>query len=872
MFGRFSTGLVRTLRDLRKGDEAVVAIQVVIFSVALLTSAGLVIDFGRAYSAHTQMQNFVDKAALAAAAELDGGEDAITRATAAAMAVQQNSTFVEGDGAFSIESMTFLVGNPVDSSGDFDAGAVSTLATTTDAFANHVHVKASNETVRLTFLSIDINDADDTGAPETEAFDLSVYAVARMEVSFCGDLSTLVMCNPFEGDSAGFAGQMDNQEGARMLLHVDRSVASGGGYTTTPLSTNDGRIRVGVLSSADDQLGADAGGFCDDTGLQVFQGNAHVDYVGGDGTTARTPTQTDPWTYPTPGTADFERLRDTCLLASIDSQLQCVRGEVLVKPTDPEVVTTALNTLFDIWDAPMDRVLNQPVTAGRAFAPDYVAPNGLFTREEYQDYYAEQVTLAEQDVTDAEADVATAERNLAIVEARFPPGSAIVVQRQAMLDSANATLAAREERVTELQAVAAEYPDTIANAASRRNMMRTSGGETIYGPMYLTGCLDGDSPNCPVHSYIAMANSYSDPADVNSLWQKSDAQPFDTAILPAEAAEVPGEEASGSEEATEAEGSGGEAETESGTTPATYDPRGIVSRGKTQLPDEENGDAMTDVTGWYVYNDTDDDHHGYMAFNLEGSEGDTLYDAHIFVPARSYVELQTPVDQTLYVYFRDGLTVSASVDAAGAYTGIPSPSYDIALDDRLAFAGYFGGVYTNFKIDNSVDPERPSTSLDWDIASAQTLYDGYSLVERPLANADMLQTDAGNSPSYANVRSYPDNYEFTGIGAHAEQTTERRRQNVALVNCQALTSPTNNTSGTYNGSYVAELEGVVSLFFTEQVIVRECDSTIGGDPEDQKDCWNSDIVAADIAVEYLGMADPSDPDVQEYRNYAVLVH
>ena len=54
-------------------------------TVMLLGFGALVADIGRLYNLHSQMQSYVDQVALAAAAELDGEADAITRATRAAL-------------------------------------------------------------------------------------------------------------------------------------------------------------------------------------------------------------------------------------------------------------------------------------------------------------------------------------------------------------------------------------------------------------------------------------------------------------------------------------------------------------------------------------------------------------------------------------------------------------------------------------------------------------------------------------------------------------------------------------------------------------------------------------------------------------------
>ena len=65
-----------------------------IMTVMLLGFGTLVVDIGRLYNLHSQMQSYVDQVALAAAAELDGEADAIERATRAAQCEDPNSALV----------------------------------------------------------------------------------------------------------------------------------------------------------------------------------------------------------------------------------------------------------------------------------------------------------------------------------------------------------------------------------------------------------------------------------------------------------------------------------------------------------------------------------------------------------------------------------------------------------------------------------------------------------------------------------------------------------------------------------------------------------------------------------------------------------
>lgn len=69
----------------RRRQRGAVIITVALFLLFLLGFMGLAIDFGRLFVVKTELQTAVDSCALAAAQELDGASDALTRATSAGL-------------------------------------------------------------------------------------------------------------------------------------------------------------------------------------------------------------------------------------------------------------------------------------------------------------------------------------------------------------------------------------------------------------------------------------------------------------------------------------------------------------------------------------------------------------------------------------------------------------------------------------------------------------------------------------------------------------------------------------------------------------------------------------------------------------------
>lgn len=124
----------------------------VFWGAMLAVMLGLVamsFDFGRVAITQSELQAYADHVALAAAGELDGASDAITRATSAAKDIISDSqTYGNGSRLLSGDSnytLTFLSALP-----SSDATAVS-AATTNPAAAAYVQVAVAAQTVDLTF-------------------------------------------------------------------------------------------------------------------------------------------------------------------------------------------------------------------------------------------------------------------------------------------------------------------------------------------------------------------------------------------------------------------------------------------------------------------------------------------------------------------------------------------------------------------------------------------------------------------------------------------------------------------------------------------------------------------------------------------------
>ncbi len=321
--------------------------QVVVFSILLFGTSGVVLDFGRVYSEHSQMQAFTDQAALAAAEELDGATDSIDRAVAAvfgdgvATLAPKLAAFSEGEGAeFHISHLLFLSDLSSDSGPQYDlasdltgpnllytafeggGGAGGDLPTAATQ-ARYVVAVAEERSVRNTLMRL-INAAGGEIVRETNV--VRTVAAAKRERIACGALSNLVICNPWEGDAGDSFESVMGDAGAVGIQF--RHVA-------------DGQISSSGALSGPNRLAR----------RLALQGPAAVRQICSDSLTL--PGASEDMSNEERATAFA-----ICMMASAREEEFCVGSTLEIAPAEPEVVTTALSTAFDMWDWPIAGVLD----------------------------------------------------------------------------------------------------------------------------------------------------------------------------------------------------------------------------------------------------------------------------------------------------------------------------------------------------------------------------------------------------------------------------------------------------------------------------------------------------------------------------------
>ncbi len=206
-WGKFAK---RFARDVSGG----VMIWAAVGAPVMVSGGALAVDVSRVYNLDQQMQSAADSAARAAAAELDGKSDSLTRANRAMTTLVSNSeTFSETSGAVAVQSVRFLTEQPANSYETAD----ESLVTTDPHAARYVEVTLAPRNVKTLFppkLSKGLAKVS-LQSTSTAGFSFGTRGGQPMFV-----------CNPYEGSNVTIFEAADDPNERRRQI---RLVNPGGG-------------------------------------------------------------------------------------------------------------------------------------------------------------------------------------------------------------------------------------------------------------------------------------------------------------------------------------------------------------------------------------------------------------------------------------------------------------------------------------------------------------------------------------------------------------------------------------------------------------------------------------------------------------------
>lgn len=203
------------LRSFWKSEEGVALAYFAVALPAMLLIGVMVIDVGRGNNLHLDLQNAADGLALAAAAELDGGTEAIVRANRAIDNLVENQARFGEDGPVIIKDVggedveaqievRFLNGLPPDD----DDEITEEYETDDAAEAQFVEVRVLPITYSLLFpVSLIDQDSVQVGA----------VAVAGFTSAIC-DITPMFICNPYEGTGTSLEQAASSRDVRRRMI------------------------------------------------------------------------------------------------------------------------------------------------------------------------------------------------------------------------------------------------------------------------------------------------------------------------------------------------------------------------------------------------------------------------------------------------------------------------------------------------------------------------------------------------------------------------------------------------------------------------------------------------------------------------------
>lgn len=172
------------LRRLLKAERAAVAPTIGLSLFALIGVGGIAFDYARLAAMDSELQNAADQAALAAASQLDGELNAITRATNAAQTLIANDTRFANDGAGTAIAVPTLVFYDGYDQADESFGDV----TSDDAEATTVQITVAGREAFYALTPV-------VGA--LRSGNISASAVAGVGSAIC-KVPPVMICNPQE--------------------------------------------------------------------------------------------------------------------------------------------------------------------------------------------------------------------------------------------------------------------------------------------------------------------------------------------------------------------------------------------------------------------------------------------------------------------------------------------------------------------------------------------------------------------------------------------------------------------------------------------------------------------------------------------------
>ena len=218
---------VKPIGDLVQDEGGAVAVTFALSLTALILIAGVGFDYGRLAAMDSELQNGADQAALAGATQLNGANDACSRAATAAVGMVTNRTVV----ANSANTISIPLEPACDATGNvrFWQDKDRTTAATTGANAHFIELTVATRSVDYAFTPI-------AGLIRGT---INAAAMAGLGSSVC-KVPPVFMCNPDQGGDAAFTIANYIGKGLRLIANSGGSSYGSGNFGYLDASGGNG--------------------------------------------------------------------------------------------------------------------------------------------------------------------------------------------------------------------------------------------------------------------------------------------------------------------------------------------------------------------------------------------------------------------------------------------------------------------------------------------------------------------------------------------------------------------------------------------------------------------------------------------------------
>ncbi|MER9584888.1 pilus assembly protein TadG-related protein [Mesorhizobium sp. M0276] len=227
--------MLRTIRAFWHDQRGIALILVSVMLPAIIGFSLLVIDMSRANSLHNDLQKGADAFALAAAAELDGGTDAIIRADRALASLVDNTYRFSDQGSQQILATGGITRRYLNSLPADDSSPIVAANLITDEINDAADARFVEVTVTPTGFAAIFPASFITGNSANNSFTVGAKAVAGFNSAVC-DFTPVFICNPYEmvngtNDAGGITLQqaVAERKYRRRLIQL-RTVGNNAGY------------------------------------------------------------------------------------------------------------------------------------------------------------------------------------------------------------------------------------------------------------------------------------------------------------------------------------------------------------------------------------------------------------------------------------------------------------------------------------------------------------------------------------------------------------------------------------------------------------------------------------------------------------------